>query len=107
LVESIQEQHEPELSSREELQDITMVTENKIDENIEELYLEPYRNKLKDSLWAPNENTCKGLGEYKAKIASISLLGENREERIKFVRGTLHKSNHITKIEEKFIKGNL
>ena len=107
LVESIQEQREPELSSREELKDIAMVTENKMDENIEELYLEPYRNKLEDSLWAPNENTCKGLGEYKAKITSISLPGENREERIKFVRGTLHKSNHITKIEENFIKGNL
>ena len=62
---------------------------------------------IEDSEQAPNKNICKGQEEFKVKIAAFSLLRKSKEERIKFVRGTLHKSNHITKIEEKFIKGNL
>src|SRR5437868_1666151 len=69
-------------------------------------YEKPGRNSLEDSLWAPNENTCEGKRTYRAKIASVSLPGESREERIKFVRGTIYRSNHISKIEECFIKGN-
>ena len=68
---------------------------------------EPYRNSLEDSLWAPKEDTCREKGEYTAKIASIALPGETSEERIKFVRGTLYRSKHISLIEEHFIKGNL
>jgi hypothetical protein len=61
---------------------------------------------LEASLWAPNENTCEGLGEYIAKISAVNLPGENSEERIKFVKGTLHRSSHISKIEECFMNGN-
>jgi hypothetical protein len=61
---------------------------------------------LEDSTWAPKESTCKEIGEYKAKIAAALLPGDTKEERLKFVKGTLYKSSHITKIEECFTKGN-
>ena len=61
---------------------------------------------LEDSEWAPNKNTCEGQGEFRAKIAAFSLPGKSKEERIKFVRGTIYKNCHISTIEESFIKGN-
>jgi len=32
--------------------------------------------------------------------------GNTKEERIKFVEGTIYKNKHISKIEEYFIRGN-
>lgn len=75
-------------------------------EHTETEHIENYKSTLEDSLWAPNEDTCRKMGDYKAKIVSVSLPGETSEERVKFVRGTLYRSKHIKKIEEKFIKGN-
>jgi len=75
-------------------------------EKTEEIYETDSRNSLEDSLWALNENTCEGSGIYKAKIASVSLPGESKEARIKFVEGTIYRSKHISKVEECFIKGN-
>src|SRR5438270_14085820 len=48
-------------------------------------YKEPIGNSLEDSVWAPNEHSCEKPGLYKAKIASVSLPGNSKEERIKFV----------------------
>src|SRR5437868_12197196 len=48
-------------------------------------YKEPSGNVLEDSVWAPNKNSCEKLGLYKAKIAAVSLSGNSKEERIKFV----------------------
>jgi hypothetical protein len=67
---------------------------------------EPRGKNLEASLWAPNENTCKDIGIFKARISAAILPGESKEERIKFVEGTLYKSKHICKIEELFYKGN-
>jgi hypothetical protein len=61
---------------------------------------------LEASAWAPNENTCKDIGEYRAKVAAALLPGDTSEERTKFVKGTLHRNSHITKIEECFTLGN-
>jgi hypothetical protein len=61
---------------------------------------------LEESTWAPKESTCREVGEYKAKIAAALLPGNTKEERLKFVKGTLYKSSHIIKIEECFAKGN-
>ena len=69
-------------------------------------YKETRGTSLEDSEWAPNENTCEGQGEFRAKIAAFSLPGKSKEERIKFVRGTIYKNCHISTIEESFIKGN-
>ena len=69
-------------------------------------YKETRGTSLEDSEWAPNENTCEGQGEFRAKIAAFSLPRQSKEERIKFVRGTIHKNYHISTIEESFIKGN-
>ena len=130
--ETVQGQQTPRAAPRGETKEIDMKIKEEILENTEDLperesqremksrkeqqrkqteprevcYEEPGRNSLEDSLWAPNENTCEGKGTYRAKIASVSLPGESREERIKFVRGTIYRSNHISKIEECFIKGN-
>jgi hypothetical protein len=67
---------------------------------------EPRGSNLEASLWAPNENTCEKIGVFKARIAAVPLPGETKEERIKFVEGTLYRSKHISKIEECFYKGN-
>src|SRR5437868_5586862 len=69
-------------------------------------YKEPKGTALEDSIWAPNESTCENAGEYKAKVASVVLPGNTKEERIKFVEGTIYKNEHISKIEEYFIRGN-
>jgi hypothetical protein len=61
---------------------------------------------LESSAWAPKESTCSEPGEYTAKIAAALLPGETKEERLKFVKGTLYRSSHITNIEEGFAKGN-
>jgi hypothetical protein len=67
---------------------------------------ESRESNLEASLWAPNENTCEKIGVFKARIAAVPLPGETKEERIKFVEGTLYRSKHISKIEECFYKGN-
>ena len=69
-------------------------------------YKEPKGTALEDSVWAPNESTCENAGEYKAKVASVVLPGNTKEERIKFIEGTIYKNKHISKIEEYFIRGN-
>ena len=61
-------------------------------------YKEPKGTALEDSVWAPNESTCKNAGEYKAKVASVVILGNTKEERIKFVEGTIYKNKYISKI---------
>ena len=57
-------------------------------------------------MWAPNENNCEKPGLYEAKIAAVSLPGNSKEERIRFVEGTIYRSKHISKIKECFAKGN-
>jgi hypothetical protein len=69
-------------------------------------YKEPRGSSLEASTWAPNVNTCEDKGHYKAKVFASTLPGDTKEERVKFVKGTLPKNNHISKIEEQFIKGN-
>ena len=69
-------------------------------------YKEPSGSLLEDNVWAPNENLCEKLGLYKAKTAAVSLLGNSKEEHIKFVEGTIYRNKHISKIEKCFIKGN-
>ena len=69
-------------------------------------YKEPSENLLKDSVWAPNKNLCEKLGLYKAKITAVSLLGDSKEEWIKFVERTIYRNKHISKIEKCFIKDN-
>jgi hypothetical protein len=121
------------LDSKEiEIEDLALKTKDKIFEDLKEVplgtsqveinntkeywkrqidfavtnYVAPKGNSLESSLWAPNENTCENSGVFKAKIAAITLPGNNREERIKFVKGTLPKNKHISRVEECFTKGN-
>jgi hypothetical protein len=61
---------------------------------------------MEESDWAPNKNICQDIGICTAKIAAYTVPGETKEERIKFVKGTLHKNEHIKGIEELFSKSN-
>jgi len=130
--ESPQDLQEVELTFNKEIEDLALRTEDIILEDIDNAplgtsqleindtkeywkrqidhavanYKEPKGTALEDSVWAPNESTCENAGEYKAKVASVVLPGNTKEERIKFVEGTIYKNKHISKIEEYFIRGN-
>ncbi len=130
--ESPRDLQEEELTFNKEIEDLALRTEDIILEDIDNAplgtsqleindtkeywkrqidyavanYKEPKGIALEDSVQAPNESTYENAGEYKAKVASVVLPGNTKEERIKFVEGTIYKNKHISKIEEYFIRGN-
>src|SRR5205807_2463327 len=69
-------------------------------------YKKPRGSSLEESEWAPDKDRCEEIKECTARIAAFTVPGETKEERIKFVKGTLYRSSHIKKIEECFYKSN-
>ena len=41
---------------------------------------------LNKSIWVPKKDACKEKGEFKAKVAAINVLGDNAEQREKYIR---------------------
>jgi hypothetical protein len=62
------------------------------------------KNLLKLNIWASNKNIYVNLEVYKAKICTITLLGDISKERVKFIRDTLPKNKNFYKIENTLLR---
>jgi hypothetical protein len=61
---------------------------------------------IEHSDWSPKYRTCTGNKSFKGNFPTYILLGETKEERIKYVRWILGENKHIRTIKEAFKKGN-
>ncbi|CAG8662339.1 10395_t:CDS:2, partial [Ambispora leptoticha] len=57
---------------------------------------------LSQSIWAPSRRPCSNTGNYKANILAYNVPGENKEQRIRMVKGMLAGNNHVKEVKEVF-----